>query len=103
MEKRKWRRNNYKVIKKIVKVFGELYMFNMLIVDDNIFYAKKLVNIIGDNIENIRILNVATSGFEAINMLQKDNIDIVLLDLKIPNISYLLANKLIISIINFLS
>ena len=56
-------------------------MFNMLIVDDNIFYAKKLVNIIGDNIENIRILNVATSGFEAINMLQKDNIDIVLLEL----------------------
>lgn len=62
-------------------------MFNMLIVDDNIFYAKKLVNIIGDNIENIRIFNVATSGFEAINMLQKDNIDIVLLDLRMPRIS----------------
>lgn len=62
-------------------------MFNMLIVDDNIFYAKKLVNIIGDNIDNIRVISVATSGFEAINMLQKDNIDIVLLDLKIPRIS----------------
>lgn len=62
-------------------------MFNMLIVDDNIFYAKKLVNIIGDNIEDIRISNVATTGFEAINILQKDNIDIVLLDLKIPRIS----------------
>ena len=87
MEKRRWRRNNYKIIKKIVKVFGELYMFNMLIVDDNIFYAKKLVNIIGDNIKDIRIFSVATSGFEAINMLQKDNIDIVLLDLKMPRIS----------------
>lgn len=62
-------------------------MFNMLIVDDNIFYVKKLVNIIGNNIKNLKILNVATSGLEAISMLQKNDIDIVLLDLKIPRIN----------------
>lgn len=62
-------------------------MFNMLIVDDNIFYVKKLVNIIGDKIKNIRIFNVATSGLEAIDMLQRDDIDIILLDLKMPRIN----------------
>lgn len=62
-------------------------MFNILIVDDNIFYAKKLVNIIGDKVQNTRIFNVATTGFEAINILQNNNIDIVLLDLKIPKMN----------------
>lgn len=40
-QKEKRRRNNYKIIKEIVKTLGESYMFNILIVDDNIFYAKK--------------------------------------------------------------
>lgn len=62
-------------------------MYNMLIIDDNIFFVKKLVNIIGNSIENIRIYSVATNGFEAINMLQRKDIDIVLLDLKMPNIN----------------
>lgn len=62
-------------------------MYNMLIIDDNIFFVKKLVNIIGNSIKNIRIYSIATNGFEARTMLQKKDIDIVLLDLKMPNIN----------------
>lgn len=60
-------------------------MINILIVDDNIYYAKTIMNVINDYINNVRVINIATDGKEAIDKLNNDdNIDIVLLDLKMP-------------------
>lgn len=59
-------------------------MINVLIVEDNIFYAKKLMDYINKS-DKIKVSNIAINGKEAIEMLNNRNdIDAFLLDLKIP-------------------
>lgn len=59
-------------------------MVNILIIDDNIFYAKKLMDYINKS-DKIKVLNIAINGEEAIKLLNtNNNIDIFLLDLKMP-------------------
>ena len=59
-------------------------MVNILIIDDNIFYAKKLMDYINKS-NKIKVLNIAINGEEAIKLLNtNNNIDIFLLDLKMP-------------------
>lgn len=59
-------------------------MVNILIADDNIEFAKLLVNDIVSTNENLRIVKIATNGKETLELMNKDKIDIVLLDLKMP-------------------
>ena len=59
-------------------------MINVLIIEDNIFYAKKLMDYINKGSE-IKVSNIAINGEEAIELLNnRDDIDVFLLDLKIP-------------------
>ena len=37
-------------------------MVNILIADDNIYYAKTLMNIINDNDSNIKVTHIAVDG-----------------------------------------
>lgn len=63
-------------------------MLNVLIADDNISYATTLMNYISQNDKNIRVCAIAKDGRETINILKsRDNIDVILLDLKMPIIS----------------
>ncbi len=58
-------------------------MVNVLIADDNIYYAKLLMDLIND--EEVRVCNIAITGKEALNIIQKsNNIDVILLNLKMP-------------------
>ena len=59
-------------------------MVNILIADDNIYYAKTLMNIINDNDSNIKVTHIAVDGKETLEILKNSKIDIVLLDLKLP-------------------
>lgn len=60
-------------------------MINILIADDNIYYAKILMNTInGELRNNIKVSHIATDGQETISLLQTCQIDIILLDLKMP-------------------
>ena len=60
-------------------------MVNILIADDNIYYAKMLMNIINTDINsNIKVTHIAVDGKETLEILQNNKIDIVLLDLKMP-------------------
>lgn len=63
-------------------------MINVLIADDNIDYVKNLINfVIGKN-KNIKITNIASNGFEVLDILKKNNnIDLILLDLKMPKLN----------------
>lgn len=59
-------------------------MVNVLIIEDNIFYAKKLMDYINRSHE-IKVSNIVLNGKEAINFLNhRNDIDVFLLDLKIP-------------------
>lgn len=62
-------------------------MLNMLIIDDNINYIKNLISIILKKEENIRLIDIALDGKEALKILTEFKVDIILLDLKMPNIS----------------
>lgn len=64
-------------------------MLNMLVIEDNFYYFKSLINkIITDNKE-IRLHSIATTGKEALEIIKDCNndIDIILLDLKLPEYS----------------
>ena len=59
-------------------------MINILIADDNIFFAKQLMNCININRE-VKVLCIAMTGSEALERLNDaDDIDIFVLDLKMP-------------------
>lgn len=58
-----------------------------MIIDDDINYIKYLINNVISEFENIRVSYIATNGKEAIDILQKSNFDLILIDLKMPNIS----------------
>lgn len=64
-------------------------MVNMLVVEDNYDYSKNLINIILQELPQIRLCKIATDGKDALNFLinSHNRIDIILLDLQIPNIS----------------
>ena len=61
-------------------------MFNLLIVEDNLYYSKNLINFILRNNFNIKLVGIATNGKETLKYLisKEYNIDIILLDLKLP-------------------
>ncbi len=59
-------------------------MYTILIADDNIAFAKLLVNDIVGKMDNLRVIKIATDGKETLEIMQNQTIDIVLLDLKMP-------------------
>lgn len=59
-------------------------MLNMLIVDDNLYFAKSLINNIVQLNSDIRLCMIATDGKEALNAINTKDIDLIILDLKIP-------------------
>lgn len=59
-------------------------MLNMLVVEDNIIFAKTLINKVAQSNQQLRLCMIATDGEEAINILGKEKIDIILLDLNLP-------------------
>lgn len=60
-------------------------MLNILIADDNIYYAKMLMDQIYSTNDNVRVCNITIDGEETLKILSENsNIDIFLLDLKMP-------------------
>lgn len=59
-------------------------MFNVFIIDDNLDFVKNLINVITLSTSDIQICGIATTGAEAVAALQDRNIDILLLDINIP-------------------
>lgn len=62
-------------------------MLNMLAVEDNIIFAKTLINKVVQSNQQLRLCMIATDGEEAMNILGKEKIDIILLDLNLPKYS----------------
>lgn len=60
-------------------------MVNVLIADDNIYYATQLINYINSSNEKIRVIGITDDGKNTLDMLNSNgNIEVCLLDLKMP-------------------
>lgn len=64
-------------------------MVNVLVVEDNFYYSKNLINLISDTNPKMRLYKISTDGKEAIDIIKNkgNDIDIILLDLKLPRYS----------------
>lgn len=62
-------------------------MFNLLIIEDNFIQAQYLINCICSQIPDVRLYNVVSTGKEALEIIKNTKVDIILLDLKLPDMS----------------
>lgn len=62
-------------------------MIKTLIVEDNLEYAKKILNTIINNFEEVRVTHIATTVKEAMDIMANNNINLIFLDLKLPDTS----------------
>lgn len=60
-------------------------MVNILIAEDNVYYATTLMNALNKSNEDIKVCYITKNGRETIDILNNDNkIDVIILDLKMP-------------------
>lgn len=59
-------------------------MLNILVVEDNIYFSKLLINKTIQYNKNLRLCMIATDGKEALEIINREKIDIILLDLNLP-------------------
>lgn len=60
-------------------------MIKALIVDDNLLYVKNIFNTIINRIDNVHINYIATNVKEALQIINNNQIDLIFLDLKLPD------------------
>ncbi len=59
-------------------------MINILIADENIYYATNLMNYINKYNDSIRVLGITSNGKDTIEFLDNNNVDVFFLDIKMP-------------------
>lgn len=62
-------------------------MINLAIIEDDIIQSKQMINIISSKLDNVRLYNLSIMGKEALDIINSQDIDIILLDLNLPDIS----------------
>lgn len=60
-------------------------MIKTLIVDDNLHYMKNMLNNILNKFENIQVLYMVSTCNESIDIISKNQIDLIFLDLRLPD------------------
>ena len=77
-------------------------MINILIVDDHVIVREGIKRILND-IPDMQIIAEASSGKEALELISKNNFDLILLDISMPILNGIQTLKLIKKINNKLS
>lgn len=67
----------------------------VLLVDDQILFIESLKTVIETLTDDIRIINIAHDGSEAIKMVKKEAPDIILLDVRMPGMDGVEAVKIL--------
>lgn len=62
-------------------------MENLLIIEDDIVQSHFMANYICKEISNIRLYNIATTGKETLNIIKDKKINIIILDLNLPDMT----------------
>lgn len=81
------KKKNYLIIyrkEKISNIYlGE--MINTLIIEDNLDYVKNILNTVINKFNEIHVTNIATTKKEAMEIINRNNIDLIFLDLRLPD------------------
>lgn len=62
-------------------------MLKMLIIEDKVMECQQLINYISSKIQNLKLYNVFFNGMDSLETIKKEKVDIILLDLRLPDIS----------------
>lgn len=62
-------------------------MIKILVIEENVYQAKQIINYLSQNNSNIKLYGIAYSGQEAIELIRKQGADIILIDLKLIEIN----------------
>ena len=71
-------------------------MNNLLIVEDSLIQSHFLINSICREFQNVKLYGVVTTGIEAIDIIKEEKVDLIILDLKLSDMSG-------IDVINFIT
>ena len=66
----------------------EVKMLKIVIIDDNYAFVESLYNELeSKNIKNFNVLRIFSNGKNALDYILNENIDVILLDLNMPNLN----------------
>lgn len=73
-------------------------MYNTIIIDDNIHFVKNFIEILSKEVKNVRVTNIATNGNEAVEKIKSGFVDIVFLDIDMPELNGIEVLKMLNSL-----
>lgn len=62
-------------------------MLNMIIIEDDAIQCKQLVNFISSSVSDLKLYSMCFCGKEALQIIKDEKVDIIFLDLELPDIS----------------
>jgi len=73
-----------------------LYSINVLLVDDQVLFAESLKTVLETRAKDINIVGVAYDGLQALKFVEKEHPDIVLMDVRMPNMDGVETTRILI-------
>jgi DNA-binding NarL/FixJ family response regulator len=68
---------------------------NILLVDDQVLFVRSLKSVLEADASDIRIVGIAQNGFEAIELTEKIRPDVILMDVRMPELDGVHATRAI--------
>lgn len=62
-------------------------MQKLLVIEDNLIQAYFLTNTICKEVPDVKLYHIALTGKEAINIIKEEIVDIIIMDLKLPDMT----------------
>jgi DNA-binding NarL/FixJ family response regulator len=69
----------------------------VLLADDQVLFVESLKRVIGSRAKDIRVVGIAYDGLEAVELVEKERPDVVLLDIKMPRMDGVRATREILA------
>ena len=60
-------------------------MINVVIIENNLHYAKNILNTVINRFNNFRVIHIVTTVKEGLRIITNNHIDLIFLDLKLPD------------------
>ena len=60
-------------------------MINVVIIENNLHYAKNILNTVINRFNNFRVTHIVTTVKEGLRIITNNHIDLIFLDLKLPD------------------